>query len=1004
MNTESRLSVEASPLLSDWSVSQVFSKIVVGVLLASAAAVVMLFLAGYKDYPNLHTILDTGMFLLTAILGIVLWDMGTRIGDPFPKHLAICFAIACVLNLIHVLVTVEWSGLFLPIAQAQGTLRPATWPPTTHVLPIGVGCSVWLMHRGGRRTWLLTLGLTVLSIGLLVLFTHLARYSSPWWFGITRPTLIFSPLLWAAVGIACWRQRRQDRLLPTLTLMSGVLVLANIAQLYSRAPHDTQAMVAHLGRNCGYLVWLISLMQMAAADMREKISAEQKLAQLNQVLEQRIRERTAALDATNKSLQAEMAVRQETEKANARLAAVVESSDDAIISKTLDGIITSWNSGAEKLFGYRSKEMIGQPMLTLFPTERVGEEEKILERIGRGGSVDHFETVRKRKDGAQIDVSVTISPIRDEYGTIVGASKIARDITDRKRAEMKLQMHLERLNLLHQITRAIGERQDLGSIFQVVIRTLEENLPVDFSCIGLYDHPTNTLKIVRVGVKSEPTAMELAMAEQSTVPIDENGLSWCVRGKLVYEPDISQVPFSFPQRLARGSLRSLVIAPLAVESNVFGVLIAARKQPHSFSSGECEFLHQLSEHVALASNQSQLYNALQQAYEDLRQSQQTVMQQERLRALGQMASGIAHDINNAISPVSLYTQSLLEKEPNLSERARKYLHTIKHAIDDVAETVARMREFYRQREPQLTLASVDLNRLVEQVIDLTHARWNDMPQQRGIVIQLMKELATNLPAIKGVESEIREALINLVFNSVDAMPEGGTLTLRTNVMESDQTRRAFVEVADTGIGMDEDAKRRCLEPFFTTKGERGTGLGLAMVYGMVKRHNAELDIQSEQGKGTSIRISFNTLAANATGQIQPLAPEVIPPPLRILVVDDDPLLLKSLRDTLEEDGHTVVAANGGAAGIEIFRASLASTEHFSVVITDLGMPYIDGRKVACAVKGLSPSTPIIMLTGWGQRLVDERNVPDHVDQVLNKPPTLRNLRKALACCCQPKNS
>ena len=224
--------------------------------------------------------------------------------------------------------------------------------------------------------------------------------------------------------------------------------------------------------------------------------------------------------------------------------------------------------------------------------------------------------------------------------------------------------------------------------------------------------------------------------------------------RLVYEPDISRLTFPFPQRLARGGLRSLVAAPLMVESKVFGVLVAARRQADSFSSGECEFLRQLSEHVALAAHQAQLYEALQQAYDDLRQTQQAVMQQERLRALGQMASGIAHDINNAISPVALYTESLLEKEPNLSARAREYLDTIQHAIEDVAQTVSRMKEFYRQRETQLTLAPVKLNQLIQQVIDLSRARWSDMPQQRGIFIKMETDFAPELPAVQGVESEI----------------------------------------------------------------------------------------------------------------------------------------------------------------------------------------------------------------------------------------------------------
>jgi signal transduction histidine kinase len=289
--------------------------------------------------------------------------------------------------------------------------------------------------------------------------------------------------------------------------------------------------------------------------------------------------------------------------------------------------------------------------------------------------------------------------------------------------------------------------------------------------------------------------------------------------------------------------------------------------------------------VALAARHAQLHGALQRAYDDLRQSQQTVMQQERLRALGQMASGIAHDINNAISPVALYTEMLLEREPNLSERTRGCLVTIQGAIEDVADTVARMREFYRPREPQLVLARVALNRTIEHVVELTRARWSDLPQQRGIVIKLRTDLSPNLPEIMGAEGEIRDALTNLIFNAVDAMPQGGTLTLSTRISvvrdgshraedSSDAERRVNIEVTDTGIGMDEETRRRCLEPFYTTKGERGTGLGLAMVYGMVQRHSAELEIESALGRGTTLCLSFPVTSETLRGS----APAAHPAP------------------------------------------------------------------------------------------------------------------------------
>jgi signal transduction histidine kinase/ActR/RegA family two-component response regulator len=570
-------------------------------------------------------------------------------------------------------------------------------------------------------------------------------------------------------------------------------------------------------------------------------------------------------------------------------------------------------------------------------------------------------------------------------------------LTEIQGSEGKLHAQLGRLSLLQHITRATGERQDLASIFQVVLGSLEENLPIDFGCFLLHDAAAQSLTVSALGAAGRPFADKLELREQVNVPVDANGLSRCVAGNLVYEPDVLQVPFPFPQRLAAAGLRSVVFAPLIVENQVFGVLVCARRGDQAFSSGECEFLKQLSEHVALASHQARLYGALQQAYDDLRQSQHTVMQQERLRALGQMASGIAHDINNAISPVSLYTESLLEREPNLSDRARGYLTTIQRAIEDVARTVARMREFYREREAQLTLESVDVNRAVRQVVELTQPRWSDLPQQRGVMVEMKAELHDPLPHIMGAEHEIRDALTNLIFNAVDAMPGGGTLSVRTRkITDGGGADRVLIDVTDTGIGMDEDTRRRCLEPFYTTKGERGTGLGLAMVYGMIQRHSAELEIESAAGKGTTVRLSFPADSSSLVSTTRQAAPAVVTRRLRILLVDDDPMLIKSLQDTLQEDGHVITATHGGQAGIDAFAAGQQRGERFDIVITDLGMPHVDGRKVASSIKALSGTTPVILLTGWGQRLIAANDIPPHVDRVLSKPPRLHELRAALS--------
>ena len=292
----------------------------------------------------------------------------------------------------------------------------------------------------------------------------------------------------------------------------------------------------------------------------------------------------------------------------------------------------------------------------------------------------------------------------------------------------RMSAQLARLALLQQITHSIGSRHDLKSIFQVVLRSLEEHLPIDFGCVCLRSGADNSVSVESVGTSSLAQCESLGLKPDNEVPIGRNGLYRAMNGTLIHEPDTALVNSPFTHRFAEAGLYSLVIAPLMVESSVFGVLIAVRRQRHAFSSADCEFLKQLSEHVALASHQAQLYGALQSSYEDLRQSQQSVMQNERLRALGEMASGIAHDINNAISPVSLYSELLLTSEPELTEAGRGRLVTIRRAIEDVAGTIERMREFYRPRQAAREFSRLDIRAAIEQVVQLTEPRWRALPR------------------------------------------------------------------------------------------------------------------------------------------------------------------------------------------------------------------------------------------------------------------------------------
>jgi signal transduction histidine kinase/CheY-like chemotaxis protein len=388
-----------------------------------------------------------------------------------------------------------------------------------------------------------------------------------------------------------------------------------------------------------------------------------------------------------------------------------------------------------------------------------------------------------------------------------------------------------------------------------------------------------------------------------------------------------------------------------------------------------------------------LRDALRNAALELSRFQSEALRFERFRALAQLAGGIAHDINNTISPIALYAESLLEDERDLKPAARHKVDVIRRGVGNVAESVARMRDFSRLPEPQATLLPVNLNDVLANVVELTRARWRDLPQQQGIVIDMRTQLAPHLPLIMGVAGELRDALVNLVLNAVDAMPSGGPLTLRTALLRAGAEDAVILEVADAGIGMNDAVRRRCMEPFFTTKGDRGSGLGLAMVYGTMQRHRSAIEIDSVTGRGTVFRFRFpvpTVIEMEAAG-----APPLAPPSLDILVVDDDTLVSAAVRETLQMDGHRVTTADGGQAGIDAFVAARGNGRPFRVVITDMGMPHVDGQRVARAVKQVDRRTVVILLTGWGQRYPDGK-IPEDIDCVLGKPPTRGSFRAALA--------
>lgn len=380
---------------------------------------------------------------------------------------------------------------------------------------------------------------------------------------------------------------------------------------------------------------------------------------------------------------------------------------------------------------------------------------------------------------------------------------------------------------------------------------------------------------------------------------------------------------------------------------------------------------------------------LEQTMAELKASQQKSIQQERLRALGQMSTGVAHDFNNQLTVILGYSELLLLNESRMLSNkvmSAQYLRTINTAARDSALIANRLREFHRPREAGDIFLPVNLEKLLKEAALITQPKWKSQARAAGQAITVRLEVDPT-PSVAGNGAELREAVANLILNAVDAMPNGGTITLRTRRLAD----AVLVEVDDNGAGMTEEVRQRCLEPFFTTKGEENSGLGLSTVYGIVKRHEGHLDVVSEVGRGTTffLRLPFSTADASI-GRHSESVDARVGRPLNVLMVEDDPIVRELVAEYLQRDGHEVSLAVNGLEGLEKFVAG-----SFDLVVTDLALDGMNGERLAEEIKSRG-STPIILLTGFADTLLVEGRPAPKVDALLRKPLSPGDLWQAVA--------
>ncbi|WP_408080048.1 PAS domain-containing protein [Sphingomonas plantiphila] len=681
------------------------------------------------------------------------------------------------------------------------------------------------------------------------------------------------------------------------------------------------------------------------------------------------------------------------------LNAIVENTPALIYAKDREGRYLRVNRHLAEMMGRSSEELLGRTDADLFPAELADAYRAVDARVMASGEPIVEEEYAEFQGGNHHYLS-SKAPLLDEHGAASGIVGISTDVTELKSVSARLQNKVQRLKLLGEITRAISQRQDIASIFQAAVVAVEDLFNADVSVIALIPPKSDRVEVAHMGPATHRNREKLGLSIGRLIRAEGNPVAECIAQRTLIHVDgrTQNVRPETPAFVKQ--MGSICLVPILVDDVPYGVMIAGRGDSAAMTSTECEFFKQLVDHIGLSVQQSIMLEALQRTVEDLKMSQASAVARERLAAIGQMASGIAHDLNNGLTPISIHTQALRESGRDLPPEIQSYLRMVDRVIGDMSATIARMRDFYRPENAELERSSVDLRELTSDVIELTRARWSDMAMQQGIVIGVEAEFDADLPHALIDAASIRDALTNLVLNAVDAMPDGGMIFVRGRRQTADDPAaddRILLEVTDSGHGMDAETRERCLDPFFTTKGNRGTGLGLAMVVGAARRHGAELEIDSAPGRGTTMRMSLPVadpvVAAHPRAGV--LSTNYGTPAIRILIVDDDPAVLESTANYLKIIGFDVTAAEGGRRGVDAASQAVAAGQAFDVLITDLGMPHIDGDRVASAVKEMAPGTFVIMLTGWGNHMPKGKSKPVNVDALMAKPPDIAELRRLL---------
>jgi len=456
------------------------------------------------------------------------------------------------------------------------------------------------------------------------------------------------------------------------------------------------------------------------------------------------------------------------------------------------------------------------------------------------------------------------------------------------------------------------------------------------------------------------------------------------RGETVYSANCQEDPRNIYRERARAlGIVSQLCLPIQTPSRRLGVLVLCSTSAREYGTDDLRYLTSLADHLALAVEQSRLREEVQSAYEARERVLAELVRTEKLRALGELAAGMAHDLNNLLSVITGRSEVILQRVTD--ERTREVARVVFRAAADSMDVVRRVQSFARQEAP-VSLTRCDLGQLVYEALELTRARWHDAPEKVGRPIRAVRRLG-GLPAVLGTQSEIKEAVTNLIFNAVDAMPHGGTITFAgEEVVDDAKGRWVELRVSDTGVGIPEELREKVFDPFFTTKGLHGTGLGLSVVWGIMKRLGGTIRAETAaRGATFVLRFAVDESAPARTPVLE--SREVTT--CRILVVDDDRTARRLLRTLLQSAGHSVIEVDTVDAALAVIAEG-----RVDLVCTDIRMPGKDGFYLVRALQRTQQPVRVIVVTGFDTDAAEARTIPG-IDAVIEKPLDVPTMLKAV---------